>query len=72
MRYVKARFDVMQREQAYRIYVTDSLFYNARQKSLTRRYVELLEDTNRKVESPEEIISRVIQQGGLVIQDDSI
>ncbi len=61
-----ARFKQQQKDEAYRIYVTDSMFYQSDNKRLNTRYYDLI---NKKVEtrSANEIISDVIEKAGLKV-----
>jgi hypothetical protein len=54
---------------AYRIYVTDSLFYQAQNQHLTARYVDLL---NKKVDnrSGDEIVLDVMSKAGLRFKEE--
>lgn len=56
MRYVIARLNELERENAYRIYVTDGL--RAIVNSKAERYADLLKPRKRSTESSEEIIAR--------------
>ena len=66
MHYLLARFKEHQKEDVYRIYVTDSLFYQADNKRLNQRYSDLL---NKKIESrsAEQIIDEVFNKAGLTV-----
>lgn len=66
MCYLIARFKQQQKDEAYRIYVTDSMFYQNDNKRLNIRYYDLL---NKKAEtrSANEIISDVIEKAGLKV-----
>lgn len=66
MCYLIARFKQQQKDEAYRIYVTDSMFYQNDNKRLNIRYYDLL---NKKIEtrSANEIISDVIEKAGLKV-----
>lgn len=66
MCYLIARFKQQQKDEAYRIYVTDSMFYQSDNKRLSIRYYDLM---NKKAEtrSANEIISDVIEKAGLKV-----
>ena len=66
MCYLIARFKQQQKDEAYRIYVTDSMFYQSDNKRLDTRYYDLI---NKKVEtrSANEIISDVLNKAGLKV-----
>lgn len=61
-----ARFKQQQKDEAYRIYVTDSMFYQSDNKRLNTRYYDLI---NKKAEtrSANEIISEVLNKAGLKV-----
>ena len=57
---------------AYRVYLTDSLFYQAHEKRLTTRYADaLLPHEAAEERSGEEIAADVIRRAGLVVTDGS-
>lgn len=60
------RFKQQQKDEAYRIYVTDSMFYQSDNKRLNIRYYDLI---NKKAEtrSANEIISEVLNKAGLKV-----
>ena len=66
MCYLIARFKQQQKDEAYRIYITDSMFYQSDNKRLSIRYYDLM---NKKAEtrSANEIISDVIEKAGLKV-----
>lgn len=66
MCYLIARFKQHQKDEAYRIYVTDSMFYQSDNKRLNTRYYDLI---NKKAEtrSANEIISDVLNKAGLKV-----
>ena len=66
MCYLIAQFKQQQKDEAYRIYVTDSMFYQSDNKRLNTRYYDLI---NKKVEtrSANEIISDVLNKAGLKV-----
>lgn len=61
-----ARFKQQQKDEAYRIYITDSMFYQSDNKRLNTRYYDLI---NKKAEtrSANEIISDVLNKAGLKV-----
>lgn len=65
MRYVEARFDKYQREEAYRIYVTRSLQLAPQGKNLVKTYEEILKPENNDTRSGDEIAKDVILKAGL-------
>ena len=65
MRYVDARLDEYQREEAYRIYVTNSLQHAPRGQSLTKSYYELIHPAKKDTRSGDEIALEVIKRAGL-------
>jgi len=68
MRYVKTRYREYQRELAYRIYVSDTLFYRNKNQALGVRYYDMLykkPDTR----SADEIVADIIKNAGLEVKD---
>lgn len=64
MRYTVARYNENQREEAYRIYVTDSL------KALTgasARYADLLEEKPTDTRSAKEIADDILSRAGIEV-----
>lgn len=57
----------MMRETAFRLYVTDTLYYSARGQILTERYADLVKITKNDNRSGEEIAADVIKRAGLVV-----
>lgn len=53
---------------AFRVYVTDSLFYQAQEQRLARRYAEMIKKTKKVEEkSAEEIIDDIVTRAGLEV-----
>lgn len=69
MRYVRAKIDDYQIDLAYRIYVSDSLFYMADNKRLTSRYYDLIH-TQKETLSGDEIALDVIKRLGLKVKEN--
>ena len=71
MRYVEARIDDYNREEAYRIYVSKSLQLIPQNKCLQKSYLEILEDSTKKqdVRSGDEIVADVIRKAGLKFEE---
>lgn len=70
MRYAAARYVKDFRDAAYRVYVTDSLYYSGQGKCLTMKYTDVI-DTSRKKEdkrTADEIALDVITKCGLVVE----
>ena len=68
MRYVEARLDEYQREEAYRIYVTNSLQLTPQRKYVQKSYLDILKSMEEPVTPPksgEEIAVEVITKAGL-------
>lgn len=59
----------MVRETAFRVYVSDSLYYSAREQMLTNRYSDMIGKKQAKEDnrSGEEIAADVIKRAGLVV-----
>ena len=64
MKYASSRFKYEQRELAYKIYLTDTLFYQVQNQRLTTRYIDML---NKKVDNRtgDEIVIEVMNKAGL-------
>ena len=58
-------------ETAWRVYVTDSLFYQAQGKRLMGRYLDALQHKEQEVPDGDEIAADVIRRAGLVVADGS-
>ena len=69
MRYVNARVEEEYRDMTYRFYMTDTLYYYCRSKSLQKRYSDLLAEgrQNQDLRSGEEIALDVIEKAGLTL-----
>lgn len=67
MRYAISRYNEKKRDDAYRYYITDSIFYYAQNKALKSRFYDLL---NMKIDnrSGDEIAADVISRAGLSIK----
>lgn len=68
MRYAVARFEKEQREMVYRIYITDSLYYQSRNKMLDVRYFDLIHRKNDN-RSGEEIANDLFNRMGLEVTE---
>lgn len=69
MRYALARFKKEQRDDAYRIYITDSLYYLRREESLTYRYFDWInKDTNIDYRTADEIAVDIIKRANLNVE----
>lgn len=68
MRYVEAKRIEQQETYAYRIYITDSLFYQAQQQRLTSRYVDIIKPQKIDNRSGDEIALDVIERLGLKVE----
>lgn len=70
MRYVVARYNSIQREEAYRIYISDTLYHQGRQECLTKRYADIIglghEETDER--SGNEIAEDIISRMGLKVK----
>lgn len=64
MRYVDARIDEYQREEAYRIYVTRSLQLMPQSKYIELTYTDALKP-QKKEKSGDEILQDIMQNAGL-------
>ena len=68
MRYVLARIDKENREESYRIYITDSLYQQAQGMRLTSRYYDLMNPVPEDKRTGDEIAADVIKKCGLNIK----
>ena len=65
MRYVEARIDEHNREEAYRIYVTKSLQLSPQNKYLTATYEDMLKPHKIDRRTGDEIVVDIIKRAGL-------
>lgn len=65
MRYVNARFDDYEREEAYRIYVCTCLQHAPRGESMTKSYFDLVHNKPKVTRSGEEVALDIISRAGL-------
>lgn len=65
MRYVEARFDEYNRDEAYRIYVSKSLQLIPQDKYLTKNYSDILKPEQKDNRSGEDIVSDIMLKAGL-------
>lgn len=65
MRYVEVSLDREINDEAYRIYVTHSLQLNPQGKYITKRYDELIKQSNEPEKSGDEIAIDIITRAGL-------
>lgn len=68
MRYVKTRYREYQRELAYRIYVSDTLFYRNKNQALGVRYYDMIYSKPDQ-RSADEIVADIIKNAGLEVKD---
>lgn len=69
MRYAAARHQQMMHETAFRLYITDTLYYSARGQIPTQRYADLINIKTKSKDnrSGEEIAADIIKRAGLVV-----
>ena len=65
MRYFLARLKRYQEERIYRIYVTDSLYYQGRGMTTASRYIDLIKPQKVDNRTGDEIVNDVIAKMGL-------
>ena len=65
MRYVEARFDEYNRDEAYRIYISKSLQLIPQDKYLTKNYSDILKPEKKDDRSGEDIVSDIMLKAGL-------
>lgn len=61
-----------QREWAYRFYITDELYYNARNQMHTSRFAEILNPPKEDNRTAEEIVADIVSRAGLEIVEDEL
>ena len=69
MRYINAKWKEAQRLEIYRIYVSDTLYYQGQNKVLNVRYFDLLNPPKEETRSGDEIALEVINRIGLKINE---
>ena len=72
MRYVNARLQTEQREETYRIYISDILRSSVAWEQAPPRYAEIAGHVKTDTRSGDEIAEDVISGAGLVVNDESI
>ena len=65
------RLKEYQVEEAYRVYVTDTLYYQAENKKLSVRYYDLIRPKRSDNRSADEIIKETIVKAGLIVLKES-
>lgn len=71
MRYVEARIDDFNREEAYRIYVSKSLQLIPQNKCLQKSYSEIINESKRErdTRSGDEIVADIMLNAGLRFEE---
>ena len=69
MRYVEARIDEYNRDEAYRIYITEGLRLVPQNKYLTTSYSDFISPKKRDTRSGDEIVLDTFKNAGLVFGD---
>lgn len=54
----------------YRVYVSDALYWHGQNKTLSKRWVELIEKKPVDTRTPEEIAADIIARAGLVLKEE--
>lgn len=54
----------------YRVYVSDALYWQGQNKTLNKRWVELIEQKPVDTRTPEEIATDIIARAGLVVKKE--
>lgn len=62
-----AKYSAMQKELAYRIYITDSLYYHAENKRISKRFYDVINPPAEDNRSGDEIALDVINKLGLKV-----
>lgn len=67
MRYLVACIKRDRREESYRVYVTDSLYYSGQNKTVSKRYIDLVNAKPVEHRSADDIIDDVVHRVGLKV-----
>lgn len=69
LRYAKSKFEKEQELLAFRLYVTDMLYYQANGETLLYRYADLINDNLDIVneDNVDDVINDIIQRAGLEV-----
>lgn len=70
MRYAISLYKLYQEEVAYRVYVADSLYYQAENKQLTKRYMDIIRPKPVDTRTGDEIALDVITRLGLKVDNE--
>lgn len=54
----------------YRVYISDALYWQGQSKTLSKRWVELIEKKPVDTRTPEEIAADIIKRAGLVLKEE--
>lgn len=69
-----ARYEIYSREEAYRYYVTDMLYYHGQNMTLTVKYGDILERLNKPIDNKpvdgDEIVRDIMLRHGLRFKED--
>lgn len=70
MRYAFSRYTEYQRDQTYRIYLTDELYMRSRNMTHVKKYSELISPEQQPIDerSGDEIAADIIARAGLVVK----
>lgn len=68
MRYVRAKYAEYNEALAYRIYVSDSLYYLNTDKKLVKRYIDIIKPYPQDKRTGDEIAIDVITKLGLKVE----
>lgn len=64
---MRARYESEMQTFMYRVYVSDALYWQGQNKTLSKRWVELIEKKPVDTRTPEEIAADIIARAGLVL-----
>lgn len=69
-----ARYEIYRREEAYRFYIADTLYYHGQNMALTMKYGDLLNVLNKPIDNKpvngDEIVQDIMSRHGLRFKDD--
>lgn len=68
MRYVSSKYQKMMKEETYRIYMSDSLFYLGQDKRLTVRYQDIADKQKKETRNGDEIALDIIKRLDLKVE----
>lgn len=68
LKYAISRFNHEQKEMAYMVYMTDTLYYKAKNQMINTRFVDMIEQKNVDNRTGDEIALDIIKKAGLKVE----